>query len=192
MRLSLLLFTVLIICGNLSAQSDETIFSNSNLRITGAWGGPSVTFVRLGDNFSNLSGGFGGLEFNKAFFVGWSGRRLTNDRIDLGDDTAELDFQFSGPLFGYAYRAYNAIHPRGSVLLGFGNYELDNRDDDRIVVIQPMVGVDINVFQWFRIGLEGGYQVTSGVSSAVPDFGNDALSGLLGSIRLQFGYSWGR
>jgi hypothetical protein len=50
--------------------------------------------------------------------------------------------------------------------------------------------VEINVFRWFHIGLEGGYRFISDTN--VAGLTNQDLSGLYGQATFKFGFSWGR
>jgi hypothetical protein len=71
---------------------------------------------------------------------------------------------------------------RGTARLGDVN--------DRVYVVQPSAGIEINVFRWFRLGLEGGYRFVS--DSNIPELSNQQLSGAFGQASLRFGFSWGR
>ena len=56
--------------------------------------------------------------------------------------------------------------------------------------MQPSAGVEINVFRWFRLGLEGGYRfVNDNDIAAIQD---TQIEGAYGQASLKFGFSWGR
>ena len=73
-------------------------------------------------------------------------------------------------------------HPSGKVKLA--------NDVDRIFALQPSLGVEINVFRWLHLGLEGGYRFIS--DSNLEGLDDAALSGGFGQATLRFGWSWGR
>jgi len=59
---------------------------------------------------------------------------------------------------------------------------------DRFLVGQATVGFELNLFQWFRLGVDGGYRFASGVEN---DFvtAND-IGGAVMQIEARFGFSW--
>jgi hypothetical protein len=65
-----------------------------------------------------------------------------------------------------------------------------NNEVDRIFAVQPTAGIEINVFRWFHVGLEGGYRFIS--DSNVEGLTDSDLSGPFGQATLRFGWSWGR
>ncbi|MBK8878329.1 MAG: hypothetical protein IPN74_07190 [Haliscomenobacter sp.] len=74
-------------------------------------------------------------------------------------------------MIAYSPNAGKVIHPHFSVYGGSGRFDLVNSDRERIFAFQPAAGLELNVFRWFRLGLEGGYRFitdvdTQGVSSS--------------------------
>ena len=171
------------------AQSDETIFGKSGLRLTGVWGGPSSNLSKFGDDYGYFNGGFGGLEFNKDFFVGWGGYRLTNDILNSNTNLNGMEFKYHGFMLGYAPGAHKAIHPKISALVGTGTIDITSEGRDKVAVIVPSAGVEINIFKWFRVGLEGGYRFVT--DSNFISLKDEDLSAPFGEIQFKFGISWG-
>ena len=171
-------------------QKDETLFGKSGLRFTGIWGGPSsnVTFLD-GDN-AHYTGGFGALEFNKTVLLGWGGYKLVNDVHLMNYPNDNVDMNYNGFILGYAPNASKVFHPRFSILTGSGKIKLSESNDDKIFVIQPAAGVEINVFRWARIGLEGGYRAI--LNTDLPNLDDKELSKFYGEVKFYFGISWGR
>ena len=76
-----------------------------------------------------------------------------------------------------------------NIMAGNGHVWFNENAKDRVFVIQPTAGVELNVFRWFHIGLEGGYRFVT--DSSTPGITDNSLSGALGQLTLKFGYSWG-
>ncbi len=185
--LSCCLFSVSIF-----AQRDETVFGKSGLRLTGAWGGPVLNMTSFGNDFFAVSGGYGGLEFNKNFFIGWGGFETNNDlNIEIdGIVVPSFYLDYHGLMLGYAPFAQKAIHPKVMALVGPGRNYIRNEGNDDLFVIQPSLGFEVNIFQWARIGVEGGYRFIQGSDSS--SLSNEDLSSAFGEIKFKFGWSWGR
>ena len=172
------------------AQADETLFNKSGLGLTGAWGGWTSGIAAFSDNPALTKGGYGGLEFGKNLFVGWAGYQ-TVDRVPFAtNDLSRFGFDYGGLMLGYAPYAHRAVHPQIGFLFGGGEVSVENAGSDAVWVIQPSLGLELNVFRWFRLGVEGGYRYVS--NSDIPDYTGQDLSALYGELRLKFGWSWGR
>lgn len=170
------------------AQRDQTLFGQSGLRMTGVWGGPMSNIMTLNDDYTNFSGGFGGLEFNKNVFIGWGGMKSSTDiKLDAFPDQ-NLEMRYNGLMIGYAPRADRVLHPRFSILAGGGQVEVPGVDRDKIFVIQPSAGIEVNIFRWARIGLDAGYRVVT--DTDIKDLKDSDLSGFYGELKFSFGISW--
>lgn len=168
-----------------------------DLDLSGAWGGPTYNYSSTGDDWSLMRGGFGGLEFGEEFFIGYGGwKNRENFTIDdVVDGAPEYDFNHSGLIIAYSPFSDNAIHPRVSAIFGPGKMKItENLNgegvglEDRFLVGQATVGLELNLFQWFRLGIDGGYRFASGVEN---DFvtAND-ISGTFVQLEARFGFSW--
>lgn len=168
-----------------------------DLDLSGAWGGPTYNYSSTGDDWSLMRGGFGGLEFGEDFFIGYGGWKsresFTIDEVVTG--APQYDFNHSGLIIAYSPFADNAIHPRVGALFGPGKMRItDNLNgegvgqEDRFLVGQATLGLELNLFQWFRLGVDGGYRFATGVDN---DFvtGND-IGGAFAQIEARFGFSW--
>lgn len=185
-NLSLVIFALV---GSLyaSAQETETLFSRGGLGLSGIWYQRTFNFSSFDNDWAYLRGGAIGLEFGRDVFVGW-GRYRAQDNIPLasGDN---FDLRYNGLVLGIAPGSYRAFHPRISFLTGAGRLELSSESDrDRVFVFQPSAGIEFNIFQWFRLGVEGGYRfVTNNNFDQLSDA--DVSSGFL-QLDLRFGLSW--
>lgn len=172
----------------LSGQREETLFGD--LDFSGAWGGTKVNFTAFGDDFTVFKGGWGGLEFNKDFFIGWGGFSSDDDfRLpELPDN--EFSMRYNGLMLGYGFNSHKALHPKFAMLIGGGRIEMDDIDRDQLFVLQPSLGVELNIFRWFRLGLNGGYRIVA--DTDIPGLTDQALSAPFTQLVFKFGYSWGR
>jgi hypothetical protein len=169
-----------------------------DLDLSGAWGGPTYNYSATGDDWSLVRGGFGGLEFGEDVFIGyggWSSREpFTTDEAPSSGSRPQYDFRHGGFIIGVAPGADNVIHPRLTAIVGPGRIDYRTStglaERERMLVGQLMGGAEINLFQWFRLGIEGGYRFASGVDiDDVPISGSD-VSGAVFQIEARFGWSW--
>ena len=131
-KLLLAIFTLLLI-GNVQAQ-DETIFSQFNFRLTGAWGGTIAGLSKVGDGFSPTGGGYGLLEFDKQYLIGWGGSTIS-DLVEFNGRSLDYDLDFNGLIVGYSPQAFRVVHPRVMGLIGSGRARVEGRPD-RTPVLQ--------------------------------------------------------
>jgi hypothetical protein len=178
---------VLAAAGAAQAQRERTIFNSYSL--SGIWGGSKHQVAQFGNNSqSYINGGFIGLEFGKALFVGFSHQSIENTKWDqLQNQNFDLDWR--GATVGYGFGKHKAIHPIVNVDFGRGKARLNN-SVDRVWVVQPAAGIEINVFRWLHLGLEGGYRFVN--DSTLEGLDDTQLSGAFGQASLRFGWSWGK
>ena len=180
-----LFFTVI----TMQAQQDETLFGKSGLRITGAWGGSNIGLTSFSDENALMRGGFGALEFNKEVLIGFAGSH-TEETISFDNGSDNFKMNFGGLYVSYIPRSYQVVHPKFSFLMGGGEAKLNNEGKDNIFVFQPSAGGEVNLFRWFKLGLEGGYRFVSGTD--YNRLNDDDFSSFFVEMKLRFGWSWGR
>jgi hypothetical protein len=176
-----------------TAQREETVLGHRGFRFSGIWGGSNHQITRFGNTNSYMNGGFFGLEFGKSLTVGFSGYEL-EENVSW-DQLADQPFKmrFRGLNLGYGISSYRAIHPTFNLDLAPGRVELRQNGEtlrDRIFVVQPAAGIEINVLRWFHLGLQGGYRFVTDTNIA--SLSDKNLSGAFGQATLKFGWSWGR
>ena len=184
-------YTILLcIAFQLNAQRDQTLFSGTKLDQSGSWAGFSYTPTEIAGESSIQGGVDVKLEYNNSFILGWQWRKTT-DEIEFQDaiSTDQLEFGHHTFLAGYSFKNYKVVHPILSVGVGPGNLKI-NGDKDRLLVIQPSAGVEVNLFRWMRLGIEGGYRYVTG--SQYDRLENEELSNYFGTVSFRFGWSWGR
>ncbi len=172
---------------SLFAQKDETLFHKVN--ITGGWGGAQIAMTNFNGELSALRGGFGGVEFNKNWFVGGGGYSSTSLNDNIGQLGETYEMNYGGLMVGYGLKSHKIIHPQATILLGGGWQQEANTNRQNIFVVQPAAGVEINVLRWFRVGLHGGYRLAMENETLDTD---QTFSGAYGSVNFKFGWSWSR
>ena len=186
MKTTYISFLILLFSAiSLVAQRDETVFGKGGIGLTGVWGGTVNTMSNFDDNYDLSDGGFFVFEINKNFLIGWTGYGsdfTTGNGVEAKITNNDL-------LLGYAFRSYKSLHPILYLQTGGGKLEIEGEDRDNVFVVQPAVGLETNIFRWFRLGVEGGYRFTTNVDT--PSYSDEDLSGAFIGLRLKFGWSWG-
>ncbi|MFK8054538.1 MAG: hypothetical protein AB8F78_00340 [Saprospiraceae bacterium] len=172
-----------------SAQGDETLVDKFTLDLSGAWGGWHLQTTNIGGNNTLVNGGFGGVEFNKTVFVGWSAYGVSDNLIDDNENLVPYNYSYNGPIVAYTPRARSVVHPKISMQVGFGKYEVANNPTDRFLVLQPGIGGEVNILRWFRAGATAGYRYSLNSDYGSDSFGN--TDGFFLEGTLKFGFSWG-
>lgn len=186
-----LALALLISLNPLIAQKEETVVGSRGLGFSGIWGGSKHQLTQFGNGgkTSYVAGGFFGLEFGKALLVGWGHYNLMDEFKWDNIEDQEFDMKWNPMVLAYGFKNYKSIHPQIGVDFGRGRVELGD-ERDRIFVVQPTAGVEINVFRWFHLGLDGGYRFVN--DSSIEGLSDQGLSGWFGQASLKFGFSWGR
>lgn len=188
-----LLFTSLcffLITLRLTAQKEETVFGYSGLRLTGIWGGPSSGTSYYGEDNVYHNGGFVGLEFNNSVFLGWGWYKI-RDEVSFSDLPAPQNFNlnYSGFMLGVSALPNKVVHPKFALLLGNGTYEFEFEGRNRVFQLQPAAGVEVNIFRWWHLSLEGGYRMA--INSDYVNLSDSDLSAWFAELKFSFGFSWG-
>ena len=168
---------------------DETLLSKFRLDFSGAWGGWHSQLTDIGGNNTVVHGGFGGLEFNKVLFIGWSAYKNSDNVIAPNDELLRYDLSYNGPIIAYTPRARSVIHPKFQLQIGNGKLDIEGRNRDRFLVLQPAIGGEVNVLRWFRVGGQAGYRFN--INSDYPADSVGDTDGFFLEGTIKFGFSWG-
>ncbi len=186
MRIGMLLSLLALLAStSLQAQRQETLFGHNGLGITGMWGSATYNYSFFDEDYVYNRGGNIGLEFGNNFFVGYGWSRFRENANPEGARSFRM--RYNGVLLAVAPGAYQAVHPRISALIGGGRVFPDNLPRSQVFVFQPSAGIEVNVFQWFRVGLEGGYRIVT--NSSTPDLSSTDISSPFAQIDLRFGFT---
>lgn len=189
---------VIVICFLLAAtavfaQKDQTMFSDVD-RI-GGWGAPIFEYTNLNKDVTVVSGGGGALVLNDFYLGGYGmGTASYTNQLELTDESVK--FKHGGFWIGYTPLQHRVVHPYASVKLGWGkaNFkETDfltktelSRQKSSVFVTTPEVGLEVNVFSFFRIAATASYRWVNGFDP-VGSFGDTDLSSFGATLTLRFG-----
>jgi hypothetical protein len=104
-------------------------------------------------------------------------------------DNQDFDMTWNPLIVHVGFDNHKAIHPQIGFEVGRGRVETVS-DSDKILVMQPSVGLEINALRWCHIGIDGGYRMVG--NSSLPGFDGTKLNGWTAQLSLKFGYSWGK
>jgi len=171
------------------AQREETVLGSRSLGFSGVWGGTKHQMTRYGNTNNYVNGWHLGLEFGKALTIGIGKYNLYDDILWDNQSGQQFDMNWRVVSLGYGFQKFRAVHPILGVDAGRGTVRFANENDDRVFVVQPSAGVEINLLRWFHLALEGGYRFVTDSNISLSD---RQLSGAFGQATLKFGFSWGR
>ncbi len=169
----------------------ETLFNNA--RVVGGFGG-TITEFGLNNDLQTSYGGGGGVVIGGAF-IGAYGLGSVNlgDVLD-GQNVDKVELGHGGLWLGFTYAPYRVLHPFTSVKVGWGavNIDTDNfdpfdGDSDQVFVLTPEIGLELNIFKWFRVAGGVGYRWVNGTDGANV-YNDDDFSGLNTNLTLRFGW----
>ena len=156
--------------------------------MTGVWAGSGVSFTKMADQTTSQFTSSILLEYNNTLLLGYEWRSNLNElRLPSTLDDRTFKFGYSSYLIGYNYKSNHIFHPKITVGIGSGSLSL-NEVKDQVFVVQPSLGLEINLLQWARLSIEGGYRHVA--NTQTNGIENSDLSGFLGAVVLRFGWSW--
>ncbi len=185
---------LLLLCWHLKAQH-ESLFNNFSS--SGAFGGPIIEIGAINGQISGDVGGGGALVLDD-FFIGGYGMGTSYPELtllqeidgELQDVIYNIRFKHGGLWFGYTHQQHKILHPYSSLKIGWGHTRLRNDDfkapSDRIFVLTPELGMEVNLTDFFKLGVSAGYRWVNGVNR-IPTLDNRDFSSLTGAITFRFG-----
>ncbi len=175
----------------LFGQEIETVFRNNPA--VGGFGAPLIKFTGAAGSYRALGGAGGAVVIND-FFIGGFGLAGRVGQTTWENRPYEVNYGYGGFWLGYAHRSWKAIHPYTSLQLGWGAVDLsateepfvEENTDDNIFVAEPELGLEINLFKWFKLAGTVGYRFTTG-ADRFDGFKSSDLSAFSGALTLRFG-----
>jgi hypothetical protein len=166
----------------------------------GGYGGPSVMYSRIAGQDGVLVGGEGAVLLDHRLALGGAGYGWTRDTrgpTDVDGVPRDLEVGYGGFLVRYSLFTGGPLYGSLGAIVGAGAVNLsrnsqneraeDARDDanDSFFVFEPQLSVQVNLLRWMRIGLQGGYRITSGLGHL--GYTESDINGLTLGGTLQFG-----
>lgn len=174
-------------------QRDETLFSKAGRG--GLFGSPITEYFNFPEGPGTSTGGGGALIAGDFFFGGYGLVSVDYATRLFENQFRTLDISHAGLWVGYTPLLHKVVHPFLSVKAGWGEVRAIPTDSppagpaftDRIFVVTPEAGIELNVFRWFRIAGTLTWRQVQDLD-ATPLLGEDDLSGLAGTLTLRFGF----
>lgn len=183
-----LIAVLLLAACTVQAQRHQTLFGDLN--VVGAFGAPVVEISSInGESISDVGGG--GALILEDFFLGWYG--LGNDlaKVNVNQDLYNIRFRHNGFWLGYVPKAYKVAHLYSSARIGWGKTDLRQGKEtfysDRVFVLTPELGVEFNIFEFFKLSVTGGYRWVNGVDRLPSELDNKSLSSPVGTFTFRLG-----
>ena len=187
-----ILFTTLcvfLLALSLNAQKEQTVFGQGGLRLTGTWGGFAIGNSFYGESYSFQRGGFFGFEFNNLIFLGWGWYRVEDSVRFRGLPPQDFRLNYNGFILNVTPMSKSVVHPKFSLLTGRGHITIQSEGQDRVFMIQPSAGFEVNVFRWSHVTFEGGYRFAA--NNHYFSLSDADLSSWFLQMTFSFGFSWG-
>lgn len=174
-------------------QPPTTLFHGDEEVVHGGFGGLNVRYTRVLGNNAVWVGGEGALLLNHAFSVGVGGGGIANE-INPTNQT-RLEFGYGGLVVRYHFFSSEVVNFAVGGLIGAGSIGVHDREQDpddwkdmgeTLFVVEPELGLYLNVTRWMRLGITGGYRFVSGVEKN--DLSETDVRGAAGGGSVQFGW----
>ena len=176
-------------------DAPATLFGGDQDVVFGGFGGLNVRYTRVLGADSVWVGGEGALLLNHAFSVGAGGGGIANE-INPTTQT-RLEFAYGGLILRYHFFSNELVNFAVGGLIGAGSIGVHDRNADpdeidweevgeTVFVVEPELGLYLNVTRWMRVGVNGGYRFVSGVEKN--DLSETDVRGAAGGGSIQFGW----
>ncbi len=188
------LILAIVFTTNMIFAQQETLFRHAKVR--GAFGGP-IWEMGLNDNVQPSYGGGGGIVINNIFIGGYGLASLDVEKLIVNGDVDKIKLAHGGFWLGATYMPHKLLHLYGTTRIGWGALDIKEStatywDLDRVFVLTPEVGAELNITSWMHLTGTIGYRYLNGVN-ADSSYKNQDFSGATASISLRFGwFGWRR
>ena len=143
-----------------------------------------------------MSGFSGGVLFNQKLFIGGYGIGLASQHtVENTTDSVKnnLHFGHGGAIVGYNCNPHKLIHLSICSRMGWGNlglFEKNNYENieinDKVFVLSPGIGAEINITKWVKLNTEIGYRLVTGIDKT-EIYKENEFNSPTASIALLFG-----
>jgi hypothetical protein len=136
----------------------------------GGYAGPVVKFSKIRGETAVLWGGYGGWLINHTLLIGGGAFGLTSEiAAPITSEKLYYDLGYAGLVIEYINNSHKLLHYTVGTLIGIGSVGYDSEKskvdyaDDTIFVLEPGIGLELNVSSSFRINLGVSYLYIDGV-----------------------------
>lgn len=173
-------------------ETAEALFSGQ-LRSSG-YGAVSMKFTPLQGQFGTMVGGYGGWFINKTLLIGGGGYGLTTNITAPSRPGENISFGYGGIVLEYVGASDKVFHYSVQTLVGWGgvgfyrprDFTIASRSSvSPLFVIEPSLMAELNVTNFLRLAVGGGYRIVTGVQ--LDGLTNADVSNYSLSLNLKFG-----
>jgi len=179
MKHIMLIFFIFSYSVLVSQDKEETLFGNSESITLGVYGGPEFKLTSFNGEVGFMTGGKGGLIINKSFTIGGGGYSIvTNHKVydtDLDNSPwANIDFGYGGLILEYVNNPNKLVHFTGGILIGAASVSYSggiygfpqdvnwHRESSTFFILEPELGIDVNLIRYLRLGVDLSYRLAVG------------------------------
>ena len=174
-------------------EGAEALFSGP-LRSSG-YGAVSTKFTPIQGQFGTMIGGYGGWFINKTLLIGGGGYGLTTNLTTPSRIGENISFGYGGIVLEYVGASDKVFHYAVQTMVGWGGVgfyrprdfsSLTSRSNvSPVLVIEPSLMAELNITNFLRLALGGGYRFVTGVD--ISGLTNADVSGVALSLNFKFG-----
>jgi hypothetical protein len=200
-------FVLLLVVATLSAQETiafgqeteskknndqiQTVMNSFKINRISGFGGPTLSYTSMADEFAVMSGGGGGLIINN-FFIGAYGEELSNYlKTNPANEIRNIEFSHGGFWLGYEFNHKQMIHPVLSLRTGWGRakgIDTNNRlQTDDVFVAVPTLSAEINFTRFFKLNVGAEYRQTFNLNN-LGSYTNSDFSNM--GVYMSFLFGW--
>ncbi|MEO0123849.1 MAG: hypothetical protein ABIL69_07590 [candidate division WOR-3 bacterium] len=160
----------------------------------GGFGGLTIKFTELNDQFAMLMGVRGGVTFNRFLGIGGGLYGMVN-RMEVNTNypmrNFNMDFGYGGIILELIFGSRRLVHFGTHTLIGGGSvqYRLPAYEEpwyeDFFFVLEPSAEMTINITRVFRVDIGGSYRYIYGAE--LEGISDRSLSGATGHITFKLG-----
>ncbi len=206
--------------GDSNKSEMSTLFGGTGKLEHGGYGGPAIKVGNIEGATAVMLGAKGGWVINHTFTLGIAGYGLVNAptekyiNVENEEVEAAIRFGYGGFFLEYIHNPNNIVHFTGTLMLGWGGMGFDEGgdlysaswnennqgDNDKydhdpwvaFFIVEPSVGVELNITSFFKLGAEASYRFSNQMGSGNNFQGNNVIEdykvdGFSGSIVFKFG-----
>ena len=209
MKKSIMLMVAIILTSALSAQEkkddQETFFGGKDVTF-GGYGGPEIRVTQINKEPGLIVGGRGGVIISHVLSIGGAGYGLVTTHpiknyfnSSSSDTTVYFRMGYGGLLVSCFFEPSRKIHVTTNLVIGAGgaaytrswglmnNHSWGSGDFESTAffIMEPTVGVEFNIFSFFRIEANAGYRYTYGIDLSRTK--SSDVNGLSAGLTFKFG-----
>jgi hypothetical protein len=172
-----------------TAPPAETLFDGAV--VIGGYGAPAVRVGQFNGDVAAFAGVQGGVILNHTLVLGAGGWGLIPS-VNVADGAPRwVNFGYGGFLVEYTPFWHKLVHPHASVLIGGGGlsysdtYGWEYGYVDVVFIVEPTVGVELNLTKYLRLAVGGGYRYAA--DTEFEGLTDDDLRGVSGAAVFKIG-----